>query len=196
MQEYWVPRETTFFEQEIKRSRFLTWIKPVSTIDEVDSCLQNISTQHPDARHVCWAYILGPPNSPIQKANDDGEPSGTAGKPILNVLQHSGCGDIIAVVARYFGGIKLGAGGLVRAYSSSTSQTLKVTPLSKKEVFINLTIDCDFAQESTLRHLLSLQKGEIQHVDYTDHSRLQITLPASKEHDFLTSLPNTIEIKI
>lgn len=195
MQEYWIPSETTFFEQEIKRSRFLTWITSVSTPDDVDHFIDEIAEQHPDARHVCWAYILGAPNSPIQKANDDGEPSGTAGKPILNVLQHSDCGDIIVVVVRYFGGIKLGAGGLVRAYSGSASQTLKITPLIKKESYIRLMIDCNFSQESTLRHLLSLQSGEIQNVDYTNHATLQITLPASKEQDFLASLPSTIKAK-
>lgn len=195
MQEYWIPGETTFFEQEIKRSRFLTWITAVSSTDDVDMFLKKITAEYPDARHICWAYNLGAPNSPVQKANDDGEPSGTAGKPILNVLQHSDCGDILAVVVRYFGGIKLGAGGLVRAYSSSASQTLKITPLSKKEVFISLTLDCDFAQESTLRHLLSLQNGDIQNVNYSNHATLQITLPASKEQDFLASLPNTIQVK-
>lgn len=195
MQEFWVPRETTFYEQEIKRSRFLCWITHVSSTEDVDDFLQHIRSQYPDARHICWAYNLGEPNSSVQKANDDGEPSGTAGKPILNVLQHSQCGDVLAVVVRYFGGIKLGAGGLVRAYSSSASQTLKITPLLKKEVLISLTLACNFAQESSLRHLLSLQNASIENVDYSDHATLNIRLPASKEQAFLSTLPNTIEVK-
>lgn len=196
MQEYPVPREATFFEQEIKRSRFLTWIQPVSSVDEMQHCLQRLSSQHPDARHICWAYILGAPNASLQKAHDDGEPAGTAGKPILNVLQHSDCGDIAAIVVRYFGGIKLGAGGLVRAYSSSASGALKMTPLIKKEALVALQLSASFAQENTVRHLLATHKGEIQQVDYSDHVFIRGCIPISQKQGFLASLPNTIMVKL
>lgn len=195
MMEYWIPREPTFFEQEIKRSRFLAWIQPVSTVEEMHHCLHALSSQHPDARHICWAYIVGGPNSPRQKAQDDDEPAGTAGKPILNVLQHSNCGDIAAIVVRYFGGVKLGAGGLVRAYSSSASEALKITPLTKKESLIELHLSSDFAQENTLRHLSSLHRAEIKTVTYTDHVSFYLLIPASQQQQFLTSLPNTISVK-
>lgn len=108
---------------EIKKSKFIGLYFPVKSQDEVVEVLNNLKKEHKKATHICYAYRLTNPFS--EKAFDDGEPSGTAGKPILNVLQKQDKKDSLLVVVRYFGGIKLGAGGLVRAYSKTASETLK-----------------------------------------------------------------------
>lgn len=108
---------------EIKKSKFIGLYFSVKSQDEVVEILNNLKKEHKKATHICYAYRLTSPFS--EKAFDDGEPSGTAGKPILNVLQKQDKKDSLLVVIRYFGGIKLGAGGLVRAYSKTASETLK-----------------------------------------------------------------------
>ncbi|MGH9390470.1 MAG: IMPACT family protein, partial [Vicinamibacteria bacterium] len=111
---YRAPRAPARFEQEIKRSRFVGIAAPVSTPEEVDKELETIRGEFPDATHHSWAYVLGNPDAgPRMRFDDAGEPAGTAGKPILNVLQRRKVGDALVVVVRYFGGVKLGAGGLV-----------------------------------------------------------------------------------
>lgn len=112
----------------IQKSTFITRIFRVDSIEEVEEKLAYVRKKHYDARHNCYAYILGD-NQEIQKSSDDGEPSKTAGAPMLDVLKKNNMTNILAVVTRYFGGILLGAGGLVRAYSSSTSECLKKAKL-------------------------------------------------------------------
>lgn len=108
---------------EIKKSKFIGTFYQITTLDEIAQILDNLKKEHKKATHICYAYRLSNPFS--EKACDDGEPSGTAGKPILNVLQKQNRQNCLLVVVRYFGGIKLGAGGLVRAYSKTASETLK-----------------------------------------------------------------------
>lgn len=107
----------------IKKSKFITNLYKINNINDVDRLLDFLRNEYKDATHICYAYIIGG----IEKCFDDGEPSGTAGIPILNVLKKNNIGNILAVVVRYFGGIKLGAGGLVRAYSNSVVDALKLT---------------------------------------------------------------------
>ena len=108
-------------EININKSRFICYLAPVKSVDEANEYLQNIRKKHYDATHNCYAYIIGEKGE-ISKNSDDGEPSQTAGPPIYNVLQKNNLTNIIAIVTRYYGGIKLGAGGLIRAYGSSVSQ--------------------------------------------------------------------------
>ena len=105
----------------IKNSRFITKLVKVNNIDDIDKALNDLKEEYRGATHYCYAYIIGN----IKRFNDDGEPGGTAGMPILNVLEKNNLNNILCVVIRYFGGIKLGAGGLVRAYSNSISNALK-----------------------------------------------------------------------
>jgi len=106
----------------IKKSKFITKLIKVNTIDEVSKYLEEIKKEFKDSTHICYAYIV----NGNEKFSDDGEPSGTAGLPILNILKKNNLTNVLAVVIRYFGGIKLGAGGLVRAYSNSANDTLKL----------------------------------------------------------------------
>ena len=107
---------------EIKKSKFLGYKYDITSTDEVDKILSALKKDHKKARHIAWAYIIASPH--LEKCSDDGEPSGTAGRPILNVLQKRGINNCLVAVVRYFGGIKLGASGLVRAYGKSASEAL------------------------------------------------------------------------
>jgi len=126
MDRYFVPVSTQEFHLEIKRSRFITTVSYADSRVMAQSFIREMRDRYPDARHHCWAFIVGAPNDfHGVDQSDDGEPKNTAGKPMLNVLQHSGLGHVAMVVSRYFGGIQLGAGGLVRAYSQSASQAVQ-----------------------------------------------------------------------
>jgi uncharacterized YigZ family protein len=133
---YPIPAQPTQVEQTIKRSRFISDIAHAPTRAAAVAFIQLVKTRQPEARHHCWAYIAGHPEHSVERASsDDGEPQGTAGKPMLNVLQHKGIGEVVVVVSRYFGGIKLGAGGLVRAYSSAVQQAMDALTLTQRVYF-------------------------------------------------------------
>ena len=173
----------TEFEQ--KRSNFITYLKPAASRSEALTFLEQLKSRYPDARHHCWAYIIGDPRSASEQAfSDDGEPAGTAGKPMLNVLQHRLLGDCVAVVVRYFGGIKLGAGGLVRAYSGAVSQAIDVASIIDHIVLCEEVWLCDYDQESLLRHLLELSGGDVLSVCYGDRVLVRLELPESQQAVF------------
>ncbi|AKK06408.1 YigZ family protein [Corynebacterium mustelae] len=134
-----VADEEFFHQLEIKRSKFLTFITRVESEKQAREFISSIKHRYPDARHHCSAYIYHVDGAnPVERSSDDGEPSGTAGTPMLDVLRGSGMLDIAAVTVRYFGGVKLGAGGLVHAYSDSVSQCLPLVQevtRSRKELY-------------------------------------------------------------
>lgn len=145
--------------------------------------------EYPDARHHCWAYVLGNPgNAASAAANDDGEPSGTAGKPILNVIQHKNIGDIMVVVIRYFGGIKLGAGGLVRAYSGATQQATEKLELVERKPMETVIVECQYNEEALLRRWIEDHQGQLINAEYSEQVALTITL----EIQYLDKLANLI----
>lgn len=175
---YDTPAAEAVAEIEIKKSRFIAHARRSGDRQEAMAWLAELKTAYPDARHHCWAYLLGDPARASSAAmGDDGEPSGTAGKPILNVLQHKGVGDVMLVVVRYFGGIKLGAGGLTRAYGQAAQAVMEVLPVEKREPRTTLTVRCGFAQEQGIRHWLSLHGGQVTGVDYGQDVRMQLDLP-------------------
>ncbi len=136
-------KERTVLENEIRKSRFIAIATPVLNEEDVANTLQHIRKDYPSANHYTYAYILGDLGM-IQKASDDGEPSRTAGFPILDVLLRQHLTNILMVVVRYFGGIKLGVGGLIRAYSSSASQVLKQVILTKKITTYDCIVTCSY----------------------------------------------------
>ena len=115
---------------------------------------------------------------------DDGEPSGTAGKPILNVLQHKGVGDVMVIVTRYFGGIKLGAGGLVRAYSASAQQAMEQLPTREEVRLYDVSIDIDFKHEQFIRHLCEQFSGKVVNCSYAQHVTVDVQLPSHTIDEF------------
>lgn len=191
--EYLVPVQSAEYEQEIKHSRFIARSHHIDSAKAAKEWFARIEDEFPDARHVCWAYIAGAPGNSAQGMSDAGEPSGTAGKPIMNVLQHSGAGEIAIVVVRYFGGIKLGAGGLVRAYSSSAAEVLKRTMLQPKVAFQTLDFSLAFKDEHVLRHLLEQFDGAVDHVEYQEQIIISASLPENRVGSLLAKLPHNIK---
>ena len=131
-------------EYVVERSRFITTVYPCSTEEEAQAFIGRINKEFWDARHNCTAFALGPKQEQ-QRSSDNGEPSGTAGKPMLEVLKKTGITNIAVVVTRYFGGIKLGAGGLIRAYSHSVAETLRLAPKELHTIRTELQTTIDYA---------------------------------------------------
>ena len=172
---YPVPARTIRVEQEIKRSRFITTIGRVEDKAQALAFIEDVRTEFPDASHNCWAYVAGPPgNTPDIGMSDDGEPRGTAGRPMLNVLQLKDIGEISAVVTRYFGGTKLGAGGLVRAYSGSVQQGVDALPLTERVDYFEGRVLVPYAMENTIRHLLETMDLAVGEVTYNENVALHI----------------------
>jgi uncharacterized YigZ family protein len=172
---YRAARSRARFEQEIERSRFIGIAAPVSSLEEVEAELERIREEFPDATHHTWAYLLGDPQgSPKMRFDDDGEPSGTAGRPILNVLQRRRVGDALLVVVRYFGGVKLGAGGLVRAYSGTASQLLDRVELAAASPRFPLSIRLDYGDERNARRILGRLGIAVVSADYSREVTLAV----------------------
>lgn len=177
---YQVPAGEHQVEYVVKKSRFIARVVPVSRRDEVNAAVARARADYPDARHHCWAYLLGrPQDAGSAGMSDDGEPAGTAGKPILNVLQHGHLGDVLVIVIRYFGGVKLGAGGLVRAYGTATQMALDTAPAVMPRDLKVFTASGDFAQEQPLRHFLAGVEGEVVDVRYGERIAVELALPGS-----------------
>lgn len=154
-QPYHIPKNTVFYQEIIKRSRFIVHIGHTPDVSSAREFIAEIKDKYPDAGHNCWAHIAGrPDDSQILGFSDDGEPNGTAGKPMLNVLMGSGIGEITAVVTRYFGGIKLGTGGLVRAYGGTLNNALDELETSEKisEVYVSGT--SDYSHQGVIEQIL------------------------------------------
>lgn len=181
-QPYLIPAAPTEHCHEIKNSKFIARVEHAEHRASAMAVLAQAKQDYPDARHHCWAYLLGDPAQPLSAAfSDDGEPLGTAGKPILNVLNHRGVGDIMVVVIRYFGGIKLGAGGLVRAYSAATQQAIEKLSTQQLVPKVELTLRCEYAQEPDLRRFIANLQGSIIDADYSMDLRLVISVPCARE---------------
>lgn len=155
MSEYYIPSETLKFHEEIKKSTFIVHIAHTPTLEDAKAFIKKINEDYPDARHNCWAHVAGQPGgSHVYGFSDDGEPNGTAGKPMLNVLTGSGLGEITAVTTRYFGGIKLGTGGLVRAYGGSLNNALAQLQTSLKIPAVTLVGESDYALQGVIEQYL------------------------------------------
>ncbi|MFZ6843178.1 IMPACT family protein [Undibacterium sp. RuTC16W] len=167
-------------EIEIKKSRFLGQLYPVNTRAEARSLLVNIRATHPNAVHVCWALICDGDSG----LDDDGEPSGTAARPIYNVLVHKQLHNILAVVIRYWGGTKLGAGGLTRAYGQAISDAFKTAELQQVESYCERICHFQFADESSLRRLCEQHQISIVSADYSDTVELRLKLKQQQVQAF------------
>lgn len=176
---------------EEKNSDFLTFLHPVNSRDEAIALVDLYRKKYPDANHVCWAYVIGNTRQPQTQAfSDDGEPSGTAGKPMLHVLTERDLGNSLAVVVRYFGGVKLGAGGLVRAYSNAVSEAVNSAQLAEVTPSVQIRVAVDFAKETKIRHLVTMYQGQILNVDYATQVTLAISLATAHAQLFAQQVIN------
>ena len=154
-------------EIEIKKSRFICSLKRVENEEEALAFIREVKQEHQKATHNCSAYLIGEQDA-IQRAHDDGEPSGTAGIPMLEVLKKKELKNVAAVVTRYFGGIKLGAGGLIRAYGKAVTQTLDQVGLVKTIPHVAVSIRIDYTLSGSLENNMREANYDISTIDYTD----------------------------
>jgi uncharacterized YigZ family protein len=168
-----------YAELEIKKSRFLTWVEPIESSQTAKRRLEEIRQQFPDARHVCFAFYVDGSSG----MSDDGEPSGTAGRPMFSVLSHKHLENVIAIVVRYFGGVKLGAGGLTRAYSGAVSLALETAEIVTIEAQVSTALRFPFSLESNVRRVCANLDLTLEQVRYSSDVQAQLIVPDSKIND-------------
>lgn len=189
MYNYHRPVEISWHEIEIKRSRFIAYAIPLINISQLHQQQAQLRVEHSRASHHCLAYILGPPKQPTSAgSSDDGEPSGTAGKPMLNVLLQQEIGDVGVVVTRYFGGTKLGAGGLVRAYSQSVSELVKLMQLQLVESKRVVKFTYPYSLEPQINRLIKPANASIITESFGESIVKELSLADSMYDELIASL--------
>ncbi|MCP1206480.1 IMPACT family protein [Pantoea sp. B550] len=176
-------------EETIKKSRFITLLAHTEGAEAARAFVQQVKSEHPTARHHCWAWVAGAPNDSQQLGfSDDGEPSGTAGKPMLAQLMGADIGEITAVVVRYYGGIMLGTGGLVKAYGGGVQQGLKLLPRQRKVPMKLFTLQCDYSQLSDIERLVQRFDGKVTDSQFQDRIALTLAVPYGQIDGFKQNL--------
>lgn len=186
MTEYYIPTghsETALVE---KRSRFIGQVWRVSSEEEARARIEETRKKHYDARHNCWCYRLHVGG--VERYSDDGEPQGTAGQPMLNVFQREEVTDVVCVVTRYFGGVLLGAGGLVRAYSKSAKDALDAAGISVVRRWVAMEVPCVYAQFEEVRREVARFGGVVDKVDYGADVLLSVLIPEERSASFAAHL--------
>lgn len=186
---YRIPAALHRVEQDVQRSRFITTVAPAPTVDEARAFVARVAAEFADANHNCWAYVVGPPGSTAQVGmSDDGEPHGTAGRPMLNALLHGGVGDVAVVITRYFGGTLLGKGGLVRAYTAGVQLGLEALPTRERVRTVRADLDFAYASVDGVRRLLPAHEATVLDEAYGERVRYRVELPASRVDAFRAAL--------
>ena len=162
-----------------KKSRFIATVRPVKTEEEANQFVEEMRKKYWDARHNCWAFILGE-RQEFKRCSDDGEPSQTAGKPMMDVLTGAGLTDVAVVVTRYFGGTLLGTGGLVRAYSGAVQEGLKNSTVITKYLGVKLSVTTDYNGVGKLQYLFGQKEIPILSADYTDKVVFTVLVESSR----------------
>ncbi|NEB74935.1 YigZ family protein [Streptomyces sp. SID14478] len=170
-------------ETEINRSRFLCALAPAATEEEAQAFVARVRKEHPTAGHHCYAYVIGADAS-VQKASDDGEPGGTAGVPMLQMLTRRDMRYVVAVVTRYFGGVKLGAGGLIRAYGGAVGEALDMLGTVTRRRFRLATVTVDHARAGKMENDLRATGRDVREVRYGEAVTLEIGLPEADVERF------------
>ncbi|MFC4712701.1 YigZ family protein [Planococcus dechangensis] len=169
----------------INKSRFIGHAARAETEQQAIAFIDSIKQQHRQATHNCSAYIIGEHDS-IQKANDDGEPSGTAGVPMLEVLKKQGLKDTVLVVTRYYGGIKLGGGGLIRAYGKSATEAISATGVIERRLHHLMRVSIDYTWLGKMENEIRQSEYPLAGIDYSDLVELSIYVPIEKEQAFIS----------
>jgi len=168
-------------ETVVNRSRFICYLSPCLSIEEAKAQVKRLQQAHPQASHYCYAFLTKAANDSLGYGySDDGEPSGTAGKPMLAVLQGGGAGQVCAVTVRYFGGTKLGTGGLQRAYADSVRQALVFLRAKAKIAMAAKTLACQYSQVNDVLHMISQVEGQIVEQEYLQQVQFSLLIPEAK----------------
>ena len=187
--DYPIPVEPASFEEEIKKSRFITQLAHTPSPQAAKQFVEKTKAQFPGARHHCWAFVAGQPSDSMQYGfSDDGEPSGTAGKPILAQLTGSGIGEITAVVTRYSGGIKLGTGGLVKAYGGGVNNALKNLSTTTRIAMAQWVFEVPFEQLGTFEHVISVHDADILKREFGQSLLCTVACPVTNGASLLRQL--------
>ena len=178
---YPIPAKTCRVEDEIKRSRFITTLAHTPAREDARVFIDQIRAEFPDASHNCWAFLIGPPGTTGNVGmSDDGEPHGTAGRPMLTVLTHSDLGDVTVVVTRYFGGTKLGKGGLVRAYSGGVQHALERVQCAERVTRVTVLVTIGYATYASFKRLLPDFEVRIIAEDFGADITCELAVPAEQ----------------
>ena len=161
-----------------KRSKFLAFAFPVSTVDEIKVILEEYQKKYYDARHVCYAYMLGHERL-VFRANDNGEPSGTAGKPILGQINSNELTDILIIVVRYFGGVKLGTSGLIQAYKAAAAEAIAVATIIEKTVDEQVTVTFEYPLMNQVMRVVKEEEPSILSQSFDNDCRMTLAIRAS-----------------
>lgn len=167
----------------VRKSRFIGFVKRVETDESAQAFIQEIKKKHHDATHNCSAYMIGE-NNQIQKANDDGEPSGTAGVPILEVLKKRDLKDTAIVVTRYFGGVKLGAGGLIRAYGSAATQAIEAVGVVERQLMQGFSVVTDYTLLGKLENVFRNSEHILETINYSEQVEFIVYVRNGDEQQF------------
>lgn len=176
----------------LSKSRFLTYVDRVETEEEAILFIDNIKKMHSSANHNCSCYMIGE-HDQIQKANDDGEPSGTAGVPMLEVLKKQGLKDTVVVVTRYFGGIKLGGGGLIRAYSKATTEGIAAAQVVERKLHYLMKIGIDYVWLGKIENEIRGSHYNLHDIQYAEKVEIYVHVLKEEEQtfvDWITELTN------
>lgn len=186
---YPIPGATHRAEQVVERSRFTCTLAHAATPAAAQAVIAAVRAEWPDATHHCSAWVAGPPGSTAQVGmSDDGEPHGTAGRPMLTVLLHSGVGEIVAVVTRWYGGTKLGTGGLARAYGGTVELALGELPRAERVAWATVEVAIAYPHVDAVQRLLPMHEARVLAEDYAAGVRYRIQLPAPAVADFAAAL--------
>lgn len=173
-----IPARVHRVEETIRRSRFLTAVAHAPDADAASAFVQRMRDELPDATHHCWAFVAGPPGTTTHIGmSDDGEPHGTAGKPMLTTLLHSGVGEIVAVCTRWYGGVKLGTGGLGRAYSGGVKLALASLPTELKVERVVLTLTIGYPDVDAVQRLMEETGVVVEGEEYAETVRYRCAVP-------------------
>lgn len=185
MNEYYVPTGAGESEYVEKRSRFLGHVRPAESEDEAKAFVAAMKKEHYDARHNCWCYLIkdGP-----ERYSDDGEPQGTAGIPMLEVLRREGVSNVVCVVTRYFGGVLLGAGGLFRAYTKSCKDALDDAGISVVRRWVVMELPCSYAALERFKQEIASFDGAVTDMDYGAAVTIRALIPEEQQAAFTSRI--------
>lgn len=182
-------------QQTIKKSIFIAYVSPATSKTAALKFIEAIKQLHPKARHHCYAFLIGEQDQ-IQRESDNGEPAGTAGVPILEVLKMEQLHNVVAVVVRYFGGIKLGTGGLIRAYNSTTSLAITAAGICQRVKVSQFKLLIDYRQLAILQHFLAQQQIKINQITYKENITLSFSAPVSQAKQLKKAIINLLNARL
>lgn len=185
MEPYRIPTAPGEAEFQEKRSTFLGHVRPVETEDEAKAFVAAMKKQYHDARHNCWCYLL---RGGVERYSDDGEPQGTAGIPMLEVFRREGVTNVVCVVTRYFGGVLLGTGGLLRAYTKSAKDALDAAGISAVRRWVSVALPCSYALLERMKAAVSAADGVVSDLEYGADVVLRALLPEECAEPFRTQV--------